>query len=142
MKHRLKQKKLQRKQGHRDSLLSNLTASLIEHEQVVTTLTKAKSLKTFADKIISLGKKGDLTARRSAISKVRNEDAVKKLFDVLAKRYSTRNGGYTRVLKFGFRKGDAAPMAVLELVDRDVNAKGHKDFLRVAEEKKAENQQQ
>lgn len=140
MQHKIKQKRLERNEGHRSSLLANLTTSLIEHEQVITTVTKAKALKTFADKVITLGKKGDLSARRKAISKVRNQDAVKKLFDVLAKRYEKRDGGYTRVLKYGFRKGDAAPMAVIELVDRDVNAKGNKDYLRLEEEQKLENQ--
>ncbi|HCR85963.1 MAG TPA: 50S ribosomal protein L17 [Alphaproteobacteria bacterium] len=135
MKHRIKQNKLQRNEGHRTSLLANLTASLIEHEQITTTLPKARELKAYADKIITLGKKGDLSARRSALSKVRDESAVKKLFDILANRYKTRNGGYTRVLKFGFRKGDSAPMAVVELIDRDVNAKGNKDIIRVKAER-------
>lgn len=142
MKHRIKQRKLERTEGHRTSLLANLTASLIEHEQITTTLPKAKELKSYADKIITLGKKGDLSSRRSALSKVRDESAIKKLFDVLAKRYASRNGGYTRVLKFGFRKGDSAPMAVVELIDRDVNAKGFKDIERVKAERKVAQTQQ
>ena len=105
-------------------MLANLAASLIKHEQIVTTLPKAKDLRPVVEKLVTLGKKGDLAARRQAIAQIGDEAQVKKLFDVLAKRYAERNGGYTRVLKAGFRHGDSAPRAVIEFVDRDVNAKG------------------
>jgi len=107
-----------------------MAASLIEHEQIVTTLPKAKEMAPLMDKLVTLAKKGDLTARRQALAKVRNEDAVRKLFDVMGERYKDRNGGYTRVLKAGFRHGDNAPVAVLELVDRDESAKGAADRAR------------
>jgi large subunit ribosomal protein L17 len=105
-------------------MFANMAAALIKHEQIVTTLPKAKELKPFTDKLITLAKKGDLHARRQAMSKVRDEAQVKKLFDVLGDRYKERSGGYTRVLKAGFRYGDSAPMAVIELVDRDPSARG------------------
>jgi large subunit ribosomal protein L17 len=105
-------------------MFANMAAALIKHEQIVTTLPKAKELKPFIDKLITLAKKGDLHARRQAMSKVRDEAQVKKLFDVLGERYKERSGGYTRVLKAGFRYGDSAPMAVIELVDRDPSARG------------------
>ena len=105
-------------------MLANLAASLIKHEQIVTTLPKAKDLRPVVEKLVTLGKKGDLAARRQAIAQIGDEAQVKKLFDVLAKRYAERKGGYTRVLKAGFRYGDSAPRAVIEFVDRDVNAKG------------------
>lgn len=124
MKHRIKQRKLNRTSQHRKAMFANMAASLIKHEQITTTLPKAKELKPFVEKVITLGKKGGLANRRRAVSIVRDEDQVKKLFDVLADRYKDRNGGYTRVLKAGFRYGDAAPMAVIELVDRDVTEKG------------------
>lgn len=124
MRHRKSGRKLNRTSSHRKAMFANMTASLIKHEQIVTTLPKAKELRSVVDKIITLGKRGDLHARRQAISKIRDVDMVKKLFDILGPRYSERNGGYTRVLKAGFRYGDNAPMAVIELVDRDVNAKG------------------
>ena len=111
-----------------------MAASLIEHEQIVTTLPKAKELAPFMDKLITLAKRGDLHGRRLAMSKVRNEEQVKKLFDTLGGRYTERNGGYTRVLKAGFRHGDNAPMAVIELVDRDPAAKGAADRARVEAE--------
>ena len=112
-------------------MFANMAASLIEHEQIVTTLPKAKELRAVADKLITLGKRGDLHARRQAISRIRNVEQVKKLFDVIGPRYQDRNGGYTRVLKAGFRYGDNAPMAVIELVDRDVEAKGAGDRARM-----------
>jgi large subunit ribosomal protein L17 len=111
-------------------MFANMAASLIEHEQIVTTLPKAKELKPFMDKLVTLAKKGDLHARRLAISRIRNKDAVKKLFDVFGDRYKDRDGGYTRVLKAGFRYGDNAPRAVIELVDRDEAAKGAADRAR------------
>ena len=130
MKHRIKQRKLNRSSSHRKAMLANMAASLVKHEQITTTVPKAKELKPYIEKIISLGKQANanpakaLSKRRQAISKMRDEAMVKKVFDVLAERYEGRPGGYTRVLKAGFRYGDAAPMAVIELVDRDVTAKG------------------
>ena len=124
MKHRIKGKKLNRTSSHRKALLKNLSQALIKHEQIITTLVKAKTLKPYFDKLITIGKKGNLSARRQAISKVGDIKLVEKLFSILAKRYETRNGGYSRVLKAGFRYGDAAPMAVIELVDRDEEARG------------------
>ena len=124
MKHRIKGKKLNRTSSHRKALLKNMSQALIKHEQIVTTLMKAKTLKPYFDKLITIGKKGNLSARRQAISKVGDLKLVEKLFSILAKRYETRNGGYSRVLKAGFRYGDAAPMAVIELVDRDEEARG------------------
>ena len=123
MKHRIKGKKLNRTSSHRKALLKNMSQALIKHEQIVTTLVKAKTLKPYFDKLITIGKKGNLSARRQAISKVGDIKLVEKLFSTLAKRYETRNGGYSRVLKAGFRYGDAAPMAVIELVDRNPEAK-------------------
>lgn len=124
MKHRIKGKKLNRTSSHRKALLKNMSQALIKHEQIVTTLVKAKTLKPYFDKLITIGKKGNLSARRQAISKIGDLKLVEKLFSILAKRYETRNGGYSRVLKAGFRYGDAAPMAVIELVDRDEEARG------------------
>ena len=124
MKHRIKGKKLNRTSSHRKALLKNMSQALIKHEQIVTTLVKAKTLKPYFEKLITIGKKGNLSARRQAISKVGDLKLVEKLFSILAKRYETRNGGYSRVLKAGFRYGDAAPMAVIELVDRDEEARG------------------
>lgn len=124
MRHGLKQRKLNRTSQHRLAMLANMAASLVKHEQIVTTLPKAKELKPFVEKLITMGKKGGLSNRRLAISRMRDQDQVAKLFDVLATRYADRAGGYTRVLKAGFRYGDNAPMAVIELVDRDVSAKG------------------
>ena len=144
MKHRIKGKKLNRTSSHRKALLKNMSQALIKHEQIVTTLVKAKTLKPYFDKLITIGKKGNLSARRQAISKVGDLKLVEKLFSILAKRYETRNGGYSRVLKAGFRYGDAAPMAVIELVDRDEDARG-KDSGPTQEEKKlneAENKDQ
>lgn len=130
MKHRIKQRKLNRTTSHRKAMFANMAAALIKHEQIVTTLPKAKELKPYVEKLITLAKKSvdkpetALANRRRAISIMRDETQVKKLFDVLGERYESRPGGYTRVLKAGFRYGDSAPMAVIELVDRDVDAKG------------------
>ena len=136
MKHRIKGKKLNRTSSHRKALLKNMSQALIKHEQIITTLVKAKTLKPYFDKLITIGKKGNLSARRQAISKVGDTKLVEKLFSILAKRYETRNGGYSRVLKAGFRYGDAAPMAVIELVDRDEEARG-KDSGPTQEQKKS-----
>ncbi|MEZ5954442.1 MAG: 50S ribosomal protein L17 [Hyphomonas sp.] len=130
MRHRLGHRILNKSTSHRKAMFANMAASLIEHEQIVTTLPKAKEMAPLIDKLVTLAKKGDLAARRQAIAKVRNEDAVRKLFDVMGDRYKNRNGGYTRVLKAGFRHGDNAPMAVLELVDRDEDARGAADKAR------------
>ena len=124
MRHGLKQRKLNRTSQHRTAMFANMAAALVKHEQIVTTLPKAKELKPIIEKLITLGKKGGLANRRLAISRMRDEDQVAKLFDTLATRYADRQGGYARVLKAGFRYGDNAPMAVIELVDRDVTAKG------------------
>ena len=137
MRHGNKGRKLNRTASHRKAMFANMAASLIEHEQIVTTLPKAKEMRSIADKLITLGKRGDLHARRQAISQIKDVAQVKKLFDVLGPRYKDRNGGYTRVLKAGFRYGDNAPMAVLELVDRDVDAKGAADRARVEAERAA-----
>lgn len=124
MKHRIKGRKLNRTSSHRKALFKNMAQAIIKHEQIVTTLPKAKTMKPIVDKLISLGKKGSLHARRQAFSKLRDENMVAKLFGTLAPRYADRNGGYTRVLKAGYRYGDAAAMAVIELVDRDEDARG------------------
>lgn len=124
MRHGKVHRKLGKKPAHRKAMFANMSASLIKHEQIMTTLPKAKELRPVVEKLVTLAKKGDLHARRQAISQVRDVDMVKKLFDVLGPRYKERNGGYTRVLKAGFRYGDNAPLAVIEFVDRDVDAKG------------------
>ena len=124
MKHRIKGKKLNRTSSHRKALFKNMAQAIIKHEQIVTTLPKAKTMKPIVDKLITLGKKGSLHARRQAFSKLRDENIVTKLFGTLAPRYADRKGGYTRVLKAGYRYGDAAAMAVIELVDRDEDARG------------------
>ena len=124
MRHRQSGRKLNRTSSHRKSLFKNMSQALLKHEQIVTTLPKAKELKRVVEKLISLGKKGNLHSRRIAFNQIRDKDMVSKLFDNLAKRYIDRKGGYTRVLKAGFRYGDSAPMAVIELVDRDESAKG------------------
>jgi large subunit ribosomal protein L17 len=124
MKHRIKGKKLNRTSSHRKALFKNMAQAIIKHEQIITTLPKAKTMKPIVDKLITLGKKGSLHARRQAFSKLRDESMVAKLFGTLAPRYADRNGGYTRVLKAGYRYGDAAAMAVIELVDRDEDARG------------------
>lgn len=127
MRHKKFGRRFSRNSGHRQAMFSNMAASLIRHEQIVTTLPKAKDLKRVVDKYITLAKRGDLNSRRLAAARLRDEDMVKKLFDVLADRYRDRNGGYTRVLKAGFRYGDNAPRAVIELVDRDESVKGKED---------------
>ena len=124
MKHRIKGKKLNRTTSHRKALFKNLAQAIIKHEQIITTLPKAKSMKPIIDKLITLGKKGSLHARRQAFSQLRDNNMVSKLFGDLATRYADRQGGYSRVLKAGFRYGDAAAMAVLELVDRNEDARG------------------
>jgi len=132
MRHRKLGRRFSRDSGHRQAMLANMAAALIRHEQIVTTLPKAKDLRRVVDRYITLAKRGDLNSRRLAASRLRDEQMVKKLFDVLASRYKERNGGYTRVLKAGFRFGDSAPRAVIELVDRDTSAKGKDDKARVA----------
>jgi large subunit ribosomal protein L17 len=124
MHHGFKGRRLNRTSAHRKSMFANMSASLIKHEQIVTTLPKAKDLRPIVEKLITLAKKGDLHARRQAISEIKDLDQVRKLFDVLAARYKDRNGGYIRIMKAGFRRGDNAPVAVIEFVDRDVNEKG------------------
>ncbi len=124
MRHGYARRKLGRTSAHRTAMFANMSASLIKHEQIITTLPKAKELRPFVEKLVTLAKKGDLHARRLAISKVRDVDQVGKLFSTLGPRYSGRAGGYIRVLKAGFRHGDNAAMAVIEFVDRDVSAKG------------------
>jgi large subunit ribosomal protein L17 len=133
MRHRNQGRKLNRTASHRKAMFANMAASLIQHEQIITTLPKAKEIRSIADKLITLGKKGGLHARRQAIAQIKDVEQVRKLFDELAPRYAERNGGYTRVLKAGFRKGDNAPMAVVELVDRDPDAKGAVDRARLEE---------
>ena len=127
MQHRRLGRRFGRDSGHRQAMFSNMAASLIRHEQIITTLAKAKDLRRVMDKYITLAKRGDLNSRRLAASRLRDEDMVKKLFDTLAPRYKDRAGGYTRVLKAGFRYGDSAPRAVIELVDRDTSIKGKED---------------
>ena len=124
MRHGHSGRKLQRKSGHRAALLRNLAAALIKHEQIMTTLPKAKELRPYVEKLITLAKRGGLSNRRLAMGRLADETQLKKLFEVLAERYAGREGGYTRVIKAGLRQSDAAPMAVIELVDRDVDAKG------------------
>ena len=132
MRHGKGRRKLNRTHTHRQAMFANMAASLIEHEQIKTTLPKAKELRPVVERLITLGKRGDLHARRLARAKLKSDDAVKKLFDTIAERYADRPGGYCRVLKAGFRYGDAAPMAIIELIDRDVDAKGSIDRERVA----------
>ena len=124
MRHGFRGRRFNRTPEHRKAMFANMSAALIKHEQIVTTLPKAKDLRPVVEKLITLGKRGDLHARRNAMSELRDADMVKKLFDVLGPRYKDRAGGYCRVLKAGFRQGDNAPMAVIEFVDRDVSAKG------------------
>ncbi len=124
MRHGAAYRKLGRTVSHRQAMFANMAASLIKHEQITTTLPKAKELRPFVEKLVTLGKKGDLHARRQAISQVRDVTQVGKLFDTISPRYAERNGGYIRIMKAGFRHGDNAPMAVIEFVDRDVDAKG------------------
>ncbi|WP_086739422.1 50S ribosomal protein L17 [Erythrobacter colymbi] len=124
MRHGISGRKLGRKTGHRHALLRNLAAALIKHEQITTTLPKAKELRPYVEKLITLAKRGGLSNRRLAMSRLGDETQLKKLFEVLAERYSDRDGGYTRVLRAGVRAGDAVQMAIIELVDRDEAAKG------------------
>ena len=124
MRHRSGGRKLQRTSAHRIALFRNMSAALIKHEQITTTLAKAKELRPYVEKLITLAKRGGLSNRRLAMSRLGDETQLKKLFDVLAERYSDRDGGYTRIIKAGFRASDAAPMAIIEFVDRDTDAKG------------------
>lgn len=124
MRHRKAGRKLNRTASHRKAMFMNLSQALLKHEQIVTTLPKAKDLAPIVEKLITLGKKGGLANRRLAVARLQNEDLVRKVFDDLAERYKERSGGYTRVLKAGYRHGDNAPMAVIELIDRDEDAKG------------------
>ena len=124
MRHGFKGRQLNRTSEHRQAMFANMCASLIKHEQIVTTLPKAKDLRPIVEKLVTLGKNGSLHARRQAISQIKDETQAKKLFDVLAKRYKDRHGGYLRIMKAGFRHGDNAAVAVIEFVDRDVSAKG------------------
>jgi large subunit ribosomal protein L17 len=137
MRHGKVHRKLGKKPSHRRAMFGNMCAALIKHEQIVTTLPKAKELRPVVEKLVTLAKKGGLAARRQAIAEIRDVAQVKKLFEVLGPRYKERHGGYTRVLKAGFRFGDNAPQAVIEFVDRDVEAKG-KDSGPVQEKKAAE----
>ena len=137
MRHGDKHRKFNMPKSQRRALFANLTNALLTHEQINITLPRAKELRTFADNMISYAKKGDLNSRRLALAFLRDKEVVSKLFSTLAERYKDRNGGYTRVLKAGFRYGDCAPMAIIELVDRDVNAKGKKDIERVKAEREA-----
>ncbi len=124
MRHRMSGRKLNRTSQHRQMLFRNMSQALIKHEQIVTTLAKARELRPVVERLITLGKRGDLHARRQAFARLRDNDMVTKLFDVLAERYAERQGGYSRIIKAGFRYGDAAAMAVIELVDRDEDARG------------------
>ena len=124
MKHNIKNKKLNKTSSHRKAMFMNMSNALIKHEQITTTLAKAKEIRRFIEKIITLGKKGNLLSRRKAISILQDQKMSKKVFDVLAQRYKNRNGGYTRIIKLGNRFGDNAPTAVIEFVERDENAKG------------------
>ena len=137
MRHGDKQRKFNMPKSQRRALFANLTNALLLHEQITTTLPRAKELRSFADGMITFAKKGDLNSRRLAAAFLRDEEVVAKLFSTLGPRYANRNGGYTRVLKSGFRYGDCAPMAIIELVDRDSSAKGSKDLARVKLQKEA-----
>jgi len=132
MRHAKAHRKFNRTAEHRKAMFANMSASLITHEQVVTTLPKAKDLRPVVEKLVTLAKRGGLHARRQAIAQIKDQAAVKKLFEVLAPRYKSRHGGYTRIIKAGFRYGDSSPVAVIEFVDRDVEAKGKDDRARHA----------
>ncbi|PYE28361.1 LSU ribosomal protein L17P [Rhizobium sp. PP-WC-2G-219] len=134
MRHKKAGRKLNRTASHRKAMFANMAASLIQHEQIITTLPKAKEIRPIVEKLVTLGKRGDLHARRQAISQIRDVTVVAKLFDAIATRYATRNGGYLRIMKAGYRQGDNAPIAVIEFVDRDVDAKGAADKARVVAE--------
>ena len=138
MRHARGYRRLNRTHEHRKALFANMAGSLIEHEQIKTTLPKAKELKRVIDKLVTLGKRGDLHARRQAAARLKQDMHVAKLFEVLGPRYQDRQGGYVRVLKAGFRYGDMAPMAIIEFVDRDVDAKGAADKARLAAEETTE----
>ena len=138
MRHGNSGRKLNRTAEHRKAMFKNMAASLIEHEQIVTTLPKAKEIRPIVEKLVTLGKRGDLHARRQAISQVGSAELVSRLFATIAPRYANRNGGYLRIMKAGFRQGDNAALAVVEFVDRDVSAKGAADHARVEAEKAAE----
>ena len=138
MRHGKSGRKLNRTSSHRKAMFANMAASLIEHEQIVTTVPKAKEIRPYVEKLVTLGKKGDLGSRRLAVSRTRDEAAVRKLFATLAPRYADRNGGYIRIMRAGFRYGDNAPMAVVEFVDRDPDAKGKVDRERVEREEAEE----
>jgi large subunit ribosomal protein L17 len=138
MRHGKSGRKLNRTASHRKAMFANMAASLIEHEQIVTTLPKAKEIRPIVEKLVTLGKRGDLHARRQAISAVRDVKLVAKLFDTIAPRYAERHGGYLRIMKAGFRYGDNAPLAVIEFVDRDVDAKGAADRVRLEAEQAEE----
>ena len=135
MRHGFRGRRFGRRSDHRKSLFRNLAASLITHEQITTTLPKAKDLRPIVEKLITLGKKGGLHARRLAVSELRDQKAAKKLVEVLAPRFKARNGGYIRIMKAGYRYGDNAPIAIIEFVDRDPAEKGKADLARVAAEK-------
>ncbi|MEO1678406.1 MAG: 50S ribosomal protein L17 [Pseudomonadota bacterium] len=137
MRHARGYRRLNRTHEHRKALFANMAGALIEHEQIKTTLPKAKELKRVVDKLITLGKRGDLHARRQAAARLKQDAHVVKLFEVLGPRYTERSGGYVRVLKAGFRYGDMAPMAIVELVDRDPDAKGASDKARLADEEES-----
>jgi large subunit ribosomal protein L17 len=134
MRHGKAGRKLNRTASHRKAMFANMAASLITHEQIVTTLPKAKEIRPIVEKLVTLGKRGDLHARRQAISQIKDAAVVSKLFDAIATRYATRNGGYLRIMKAGFRQGDNAAMAVIEFVERDVSAKGAGDRARLEAE--------
>jgi len=134
MRHGKSGRKFSRTASHRKAMFANMAVALITHEQIVTTLPKAKDLRPIVEKLVTLGKRGDLHARRQAIAQLRDVSAAKKLFETLGPRYQERQGGYTRVLKAGFRHGDNAPVAVIEFVERDVDAKGASDRARTAAE--------
>ena len=134
MRHGKVYRKLGRHSSHRMAMFANMAASLIKHEQIVTTLPKAKELRPIVEKLVTLGKRGDLHARRQVIAQIGNEGVVKRLFDTIAPRYADRNGGYLRIMKAGFRHGDNAAMAVIEFVDRDPDAKGAGDRARLEAE--------
>lgn len=138
MRHGNSGRKLNRTASHRKAMFKNMAASLVEHEQIVTTLPKAKEIRPIVERLVTLGKRGDLHARRQLIAQVGSAELAGKLIATIAPRYANRNGGYLRIMKAGFRHGDNAPLAVVEFVDRDVSAKGAADHVRVEAEKAAE----
>jgi len=138
MRHGNSGRKLNRTASHRKAMFKNMAASLVEHEQIVTTLPKAKEIRPIVERLVTLGKRGDLHARRQLISQVGSAELAGKLIATIAPRYANRNGGYLRIMKAGFRHGDNAPLAVIEFVDRDLSAKGAADHARVEAEKAAE----